>query len=169
MANLTVGQLKTANSDFNNVLDSFNPRLEGFTKGTATVSLTVAQSGQTIIVGPLSTGLAADSIFTLPAASSGLLFRFTYVGGAADAQDFQINTGSDTNFFIGGVAHFDTDTDDSNGIPDAIYSNNSSNSRCNFLTPGTGTFAEVFCDGTNWFINGQIAATTATAITFADQ
>ena len=169
MANLTVGQLKTANSDFNNVLDSFNPRLEGFTKGTETVSLTVAQSGQTIIVGPLAAGLAGDVIFTLPAASNGLFYRFTYVGGAADAQDFQLNTGSDTNFFIGGIAHFDTDTDDTNGIPDAIFSNNSSNSRVNFLTPSAGTFAECFCDGTNWFLNGQIASATNTAITFADQ
>ena len=141
----------------------------GAVKGTATDSLTAAQNGRTIIVGPLAAGLAGDSIFSLPAAANGLHFRFTYVGGAADAEDFQIRTGSDTNFLIGGVAHFDTDSDDTDGIPDVVYSNNSSNSRVNFLTPQAGTWAEVYCDGTNWFLNGQCVSATNAAVTFANE
>ena len=96
----TVGNLKNTNRTFDNILDSITPRVGSFTKGTATVSLTRDQSGQTIIVGPLAAGLAGDVIFTLPSAEDGLAFKFVYVGGAADAQDFQISTGSDTNFFI---------------------------------------------------------------------
>ena len=167
MANKTVSFLKNQNRDFNNILDSFNPRLEGFTKGTATVSLTTAQSGQNIIVGPLAAGLAADSIFSLPAASNGLYFRFTYVGGAADAHDFQLNTGSDTNFFIGGVVQQDPD----NGGDDTVvyHPDLNSNSRINFLTPDSGTWAECFCDGTNWFVNACLISATDTGVTFADQ
>ena len=140
---------------------------KGFTKGTATAAISVADSGKTIIVGPLAAGLAADSIFTLPTAANGLFYRFLYVGGAVDVQDFQVNTGSDTNFFIGGVAHFDTDTDDTDGIPDAVYGNNSSNSRVNILVPDAGTHVECYCDGTNWFLFGNV--NSATAPTYADQ
>ena len=58
----TIGDLKTKNRDFNNILDSITPRQGSATKGIATVSLTKEQSGQTIIVGPLAAGLAADAI-----------------------------------------------------------------------------------------------------------
>tara|TARA_R110001583_G_scaffold8506_4_gene40599 strand:+ start:3958 stop:4473 length:516 start_codon:yes stop_codon:yes gene_type:complete len=136
----------------------------GFVKGTATVALTAAQSGRTIIVGPLAAGLAADSIFTLPTAADGLQYRFVYVGGAADAQDFQINTGSDTNFFIGGVIQHDIGGEDGA----AYHPNLSSNSRINVLTPDAGTWVEVYCDGTNWFLAGWISSATNTGVTFAD-
>ena len=163
----TIGDLKTKNRDFNNILDSITPRQGSATKGIATVSLTKEQSGQTIIVGPLAAGLAADAIFTLPSAEDGLYFRFSYVGGAADAQDFQLNTGSDTNFFIGGVKQEDTDN---GGDDTAVYHPDlNSNSRINFLTPDSGTWAECYCDGTNWFVNACLVSATDTGVTFADQ
>ena len=136
-----------------------------FVKGTATVSLTAAQSGQTIIVGPLAAGLAADAVFTLPTAADGLWYRFTYVGGAADAQDIRLDTGSDTNFYIGGVQQHDIGGDD--GV--AYHPNLSSNSIVNLLTPDAGTWVEVQCDGTNWFINGWLNSATDTGVTWADQ
>ncbi len=138
----------------------------GFVEGTATVALTAAQSGRTIIVGPLAAGLAADTIFTLPTAADGLFYRFVYVGGAADAQDFQVNTDSDTNFYIGGVAQSDPD----NGGDDMVvyYPNLSSNSRVNLLTPNAGTWVEVYCDGTNWFLAGTLVSATDTGVTFAN-
>lgn len=142
--------------------------LIGFTKGTSTGAITAAMSGRTIIVGPLAAGLAADSIFSLPTAANGLNYRFVYVGGAADAEDFQLNTGSNTNFFIGGLTQFDP-TDDTENEPVPIFGNNSSNSRVNILTPNIGTSVEVYCDGTNWFLSGIVISATATAVTFADQ
>ena len=60
MAVKTVSFLKNSNRDFDNILDSITPRQGSATKGTATVSLTKAQSGQTIIVGPLAAGLAKN-------------------------------------------------------------------------------------------------------------
>ena len=161
----TQSELKNTNRTFDNILDSMLLRQGGFTKGTATVSLTRNQSGQTIIVGPLAAGLAGDVIFTLPSAEDGLYFRFSYVGGAADAQDFQISTGSDTNFFIGGTIQHDIGATADNI---ATHPNLSSNSRINFLTPDAGTWVETFCDGTNWFYNGYISSTTNAAVTFAD-
>ena len=166
MVNKTISFLKNSNRDFHNVLDSLNPRLEGFTSVLVTVSLTREQSGQTIILGDAD-GLTSDTIISLPTAENGLSFRFTYVGGAADAHDFQLNTTSDTNFFIGGIVQQDVDN---GGDDTAVYHPNlSSNSRINFLTPDSGTWAECFCDGTNWFVNACLISATDTGITFADQ
>lgn len=134
-------------------------------KVTATCSLPAKDSGKVHLVGPLVAGLAADTIITLPSAEPGLMFRFVYVGGAADAQDFQISTGSDTNFYIGGLFQHDIGGEDG-----AVYHPDlGSNSRANFLTPDGGTWVEVYCDGTNWFINGWLNSATNTGITFADQ
>ena len=136
-----------------------------YTKATATASLTVSQSGTTILVGAAAAGLAADSIFTLPSAEDGLHFRFVYAGNAADVQDFQINTGSDTNYFIGGVLQHDIGGEDG-----AIYHpDGGSNSRCNILTPDGATDVEVWCDGTLWYISGWVNSATNTGVVFADQ
>ena len=169
---LGMGLLETLLENLDRALDLASTTIKdaaltGFTKGTETGAITAAMSGRDIIVGPLAAGLAADSIFTLPTAASGLKYRFVYVGGAADAHDFQINTGSDTNFFIGGVTQSDTD----DGGDDAVsyYSNNSSNSRINVLTPGAGTTVDVYCDGTNWFLSGLVVSTTDTGVSLADQ
>ena len=60
MAVRNLSELKNSNRTFDNILDSMLLRQGGFTKGTATVSLTRDQSGQTIIVGPLAAGLAGN-------------------------------------------------------------------------------------------------------------
>ena len=155
----------TTGRDFGDLLDSMKLR-QGFTKITATATLTAEQSGEKLIVGPLAAGLAGDIVLTLPTAEDGLMYQFLYVGGAADAQDFQINTGSDTNFFIGGLNFFDTADDTENeAVP--TFGDNNSNSKLNILTPSAGTNVECFCDGTNWFLFGEVVG--ATAPTFADQ
>jgi len=133
--------------------------------GTATRTLTAGESGRVVLVGGAAAGLAADTIFSLPTATDGLYFKFVYVGNAADAQDFQISTGSNTNYFLGGVLQHDIGGEDGA----AYHPNGSSNSRCNILTPDCGTVIEVWCDGTNWFINGFANTATDTGVTFANQ
>ena len=142
------------------------PALNGFVKITVTAAILAANSGVPHIVGPLAAGLAGDVILTLPTAADGLYYKFIYVGGAADAQDFQINTGSDTNFFIGGTIQHDIGATADNI---ATHPNLSSNSRVNILTPDAGTYFECFCDGTNWFYTGYVNSTTNAGVTFADQ
>ncbi len=144
-------------------------RHPGYIKLTEDKTLLASDSGKHILFGPLAGGLSDDATLTLPSAADGLHFRLEYVGGAADAHDLVITTGSNTNFFIGGLVHFDTDTDDTNGIPDVLHPNLSSNSKVTMLTPDSGTYVELTCDGTNWFINGQVMSATNTAIVFADQ
>ena len=147
----------------NNNLMNF--RKSAFVDGTKTVTLTAAQSGRTVLVGAASAGLAADTIFTLPGAQDGLTFRFVYAGNAADAQDFMVSTGSDTNYFVGGVLQHDIGGEDG-----AVYHpDGNSESRCNILTPDAATDVEVWCDGTLWYISGWVNSATNTGVVFSDQ
>jgi len=147
-------------------LDLDNSSLKGITKFTATADISAADSGKTFLVGPAAAGLAADAVATLPSAAEGLYYRFIYAGNAADAADLQLNTGSDTNFFIGGLVFNDT-TDDTENEPVPTFGDGDSNSKVNILTPNAGTVVECYCDGTNWFLWGSVVS--ASAPTFADQ
>jgi hypothetical protein len=149
----------------NNNQNRLNHKRPAFFKGTATTRLVESQSGQTCLVGPLAAGLAATATFTLPAAENGLNFRFVYVGGAADAQDFVVSTGSDTNYFIGGILQHDIGGDD--GV--SYHPDNGSNSKVTIETPDAGTELRVWCDGTIWYIDGFVNTATDTGVVFADQ
>lgn len=111
--------------------------------------------------------LTGDLVISLPTAAADLDFEFIYAGVAADVQDWQIDTGSDTNFFLGGVVHLDTDAGSAGDEVVPIASDGNSNSKLNVLVPHVGTRVRVICDGTNWYLSGQVVG--ATAPTFADQ
>lgn len=114
--------------------------------------------------------LTNDIVITLPAPKAGLRFKFVYTGAAADAQDWQVNTGSDTNYFKGGGLHFDSDAGDTadEGVP--VMSDGNSNSKLTVLTPQGGTYVEVeSADGTTWNVNALVISASASALAFADQ
>ena len=104
-----------------------------------------------------------DNTYTLPAPVAGQSFTFVYGGGAADATDFIINTGSNTNFFIGGVAFHDTD----DGAASVVFSDGNSNSKIQVNVPAAAQITVIAKDGTNWQIFGTVVGATAPA--FADQ
>jgi hypothetical protein len=107
--------------------------------------------------------LTADIVISLPTPDQGLWFEFAYAGVAADAQDWQINTGSNTYYFIGGLLYVDDAP-----AADSIGPDGNSNSKCNVLVPEPGTRIRVECtNGVNWCLSGVVAA--ASAPTFADQ
>ena len=108
-----------------------------------------------------------DNTYTLPAPVAGLYFRFVYAGGAADATDAIINTGSDTNFFIGGVTFLDSDAGAATDEISVVYSDGNSNSKFQINVPGAFDINVLAIDDTNWQIWGTV--TSATAPTFADQ
>ena len=109
--------------------------------------------------------LTADCTLSFPTEAVGLVFEFWYGGTAADAQDWIFTTGSDTNYFVGGAHHNDTDGE----LSAVIDGNGSSNSKMSILTPECGTWVKFVCDGLKWYVNGNIASATNTAIVFADQ
>lgn len=107
--------------------------------------------------------LTADITITLPSPKKGLSYKFWYGGAAADAQDWLITTGSNTNYFVGGVKFSDQDTD----VMAPVYSDGNSNSKLTVLTPEVGTWVEIVSDGTLWYLNGDVFS--ATVPTLADQ
>lgn len=101
---------------------------------------------------------------TPPTPKAGLWFEFVYNGGAADAQNAVINTGTNTNYFVGGVVWL------TNGTPDveAVYSDGNSNSKLTLVTPGAGTRVKIECtDDLTWKVSGHVVSATTPA--FADQ
>lgn len=124
-------------------------------------SLTAAANGGGVVnIVPNGT---QDNTYTLPAPVAGQSFTFVYGGGAADATDFIINTGSNTNYFIGGVAFNDTD----DGAASVIFSDGNSNSKLQVNVPAAAQITVLAKDGTNWQVWGTVVG--ATAPTFADQ
>jgi hypothetical protein len=127
--------------------------------GNAT--LTAATNGGGVInIVPNGT---QDNTYTLPAPVAGQSFTFVYGGGAADGTDFIINTGSNTNYFIGGVVFHDTD----DGACSVVFSDGNSNSKLQVNLPAAANITVIAKDSTNWQVFGT--AVGATAPTFADQ
>jgi len=128
------------------------------------VTLTNATHSGRVLIVPDGT---QDNTYTLPSPVAGAYFTFVYGGGAADATDFIVNSGSDTNFFIGGVLHLDTDAGAGGDEIVPVYSDGNSNSKLQVNVPGMAQVHVVAIDGTNWQVWGNVASATAPA--FADQ
>lgn len=112
--------------------------------------------------------LTATCTITPPTPKAGLWFDFVYAAAAADAQNFVINTGSDTNYFKGGVVFLDTDAADTGDEVSVVRSDGNSNSKFTVVTPDVGTRVRIECvDGTTWHIHGTVVS--ATVPTMADQ
>lgn len=142
--------------------------------------LTVSDSPVVVGDGTTYTVLAANSgklhvlpdftsscTLTLPSPVAGLDYTFMGKGTAADAQNWVIDTGSDTNYYLGGVVHLDADSGTGADEVVPVYPDGNSNSKLTVTTPGGGTSVRVVClDGTLWLVNGVVVS--ATAPSFAD-
>lgn len=108
--------------------------------------------------------LTATCTLTLPSPKAGLWFEFAYSGVAADASNWVISSGSNTNYFDGGLTFIDHDTD----VVAPIAGNGSTNSKLTVVTPTVGTYIRVESrNGTLWTLSGHV--NSATIPSFADQ
>jgi len=108
--------------------------------------------------------LTSSITITLPTPKAGLRFEFAYSGVAADAQNWVIDTGSNTNYFDGGLQFCDNDTD----VLAPIAGDGNSNSKLTVVTPDVGTRVCVESrNGTLWTLSGFVGS--ATIPSFADQ
>lgn len=128
------------------------------------VTLTNATHSGRILIVPDG---SQDNTYTLPSPVAGAHFQFVYGGGAADATDFIIDAGSDTNYFIGGVVHLDADAGSAGDEVVPVYSDGNSNSKLQVNVPGAAHIHVLAVDDTNWQIWGTVASAAAPA--FADQ
>lgn len=173
-----------ANTTFSGVVRSengFSVVSKNATTGAFTTSFTLDGSGVQVAPVSLADGDATltgavnggrvnlvpdgtqDNTYTLPTPSAGLYFSFVYAGGAADGTDFILDTGSDTNFFIGGVSFHDTD----DGAASVVFSDGDSNSIFQANVPAAAQIHVLGLDDTNYQIWGTVVG--ATAPTFSDQ
>jgi hypothetical protein len=106
--------------------------------------------------------VTATITITLPTPKKGLKYEFIYGGAAADAANFVISTGSNTNYFHGNVLWIDEDSATDNAA--AVFSDNNSNSVLTAVVPSGGTRIEVVSNGTIWYLHGVIHAATVPTI-----
>ena len=139
---------------------------EVITMGDATVALgdedktldNATHSGRTLVV----PALAANRTITLPAPVAGAHFKFIYGGAAEEAENLIIITPGNTNFFIGGVIHLDSNADNV-----SVYSDGNSNSKLTLTDFGLFEINILAKDSTNYYIWGQAEGADVPA--FADQ
>ena len=122
-------------------------------------TLTAADNGGRVNVIP---AIGSNRTLTLPSPSAGLYFKFISGAGATEAQNIIISTGSNTNFYLGGVSHLDTNADNA-----AVYPNGSSNSKFTAVTFGPIDINILAKDSTNWYIWGNVLSVSPP--TFGDQ
>ena len=115
-------------------------------------------SGRTLVV----PALASNRTITLPAPVAGQSYKLIYGGAADEAQNLIIVTPGNTNFFIGGVQHLDTNADNV-----SVYSDGNSNSQLTLTAFGVMEINIIAKDSTNYYVWGNVISATAPA--FADQ
>ena len=115
-------------------------------------------SGRILVV----PAITANRTITLPSPVAGANFKLIYGGAAEETENVIIDTGSDTNFFIGGVQHLDTNADNV-----SVYSDGNSNSKLTLIDFGIMEINITAKDSTNWYVWGNVVS--ATAPTFGDQ
>jgi hypothetical protein len=130
----------------------------------AEYNVLVANSGKVHMIGDLS----QNSVIDLPAEAAGLYYEFWYIGGAAETHDHTIDSEANANFFIGGVSFLDIDAGDAaDEVHVGIYSDGDSNSILTLNNLSAGTKLIFWCDGTNWYMTGQVISDTVPSL--ADQ
>ena len=115
-------------------------------------------SGRTLVV----PALGGNRTITLPAPVAGAHFKLIYGGAAEEAENLIIVTPGNTNFFIGGIVHLDSNADNV-----SVYSDGNSNSQLTLTDFGLFEINILAKDSTNYYIWGYQEGADVPA--FADQ
>ena len=125
---MTMGDAPVALADENKTLDA------------------ATHSGRTLVV----PALAANRTITLPAPVAGQSYKLIYGGAAEEAENLILLTPGNSNFFLGGIVHLDSNADNV-----SVYSNGSSNSSLTLTDFGVFEINVVAKDSTNYYIWGH--------------
>ena len=123
----------------------------------ADTTLTATANGGRVNVVP---AITADRTLTLPSPAAGVYFKLIYGGAAEETENLIIDTGSDTNFFIGGIIHLDSNADNV-----SVYADGNSNSVLTLTDFGLFEINILGKDSTNWYIWGNQEGADAPAFT----
>ena len=152
--NATTGAFSTEFS-----LDGSGLQVTPITLGDEDTTLTATANGGRINVVP---AITSNRTLTLPSPTAGVWMRIVYGGAAEEAENLIIDTGSDTNYYIGGLVHIQSDADSA-----SVYSDGNSNSKLTLTDFGIFEINLLAKDSTNWIIWGYQEGADAPA--FADQ
>ena len=140
-------------------LDGSGLQVTPITLGDENTTLTATANAGRINVVP---AITANRTLTLPSPTAGIWFRFIYGGAAEEAQNLIFDTGSDTNYYIGGIVHLDSNADNV-----SVYADGNSNSTLTLTDFGIFEINILAKDTTNWIISGYQEGADVPA--FADQ
>ena len=106
--------------------------------------------------------IGGNRTITLPAPVAGQTYKFIYAGAAEETENLIIVTPGNSNFFLGGIVHLDSNADNV-----SVYSDGDSNSQLTLTDSGLFEINIVAKDSTNYYIWGYAEGADAPA--FADQ
>ena len=106
--------------------------------------------------------IGANRTITLPSPVAGQTYKFFYAGAAEETENLIIVTPGNSNFFLGGIVHLDSNADNV-----SVYSDGNSNSKLTLTDSGLFEINIVAKDSTNYYIWGYAEGADAPA--FADQ
>ena len=115
-------------------------------------------SGRTLVV----PALGGNRTITLPAPVAGQSYKLIYGGAAEEAENLIILTPGNSNFFLGGIVHADSNADNV-----SVYSDGNSNSSLTLTDFGVFEINILAKDTTNYYIWGYAEGADVPA--FADQ
>jgi len=98
----------------------------------------------------------------LPVIAAGLNYKFIMGGVATEAQNWII-VATTPSFYNGGVLW--TDLNDAENNVGAVYGNGTSHLTLTVTTPGVGTEIEIYSNGTEWFVHGNVISDSTPAFT----
>ena len=106
--------------------------------------------------------IGGNRTITLPAPVAGQTYKLFYAGAAEETENLIIVTPGNTNFFLGGIVHLDSNADNV-----SVYADGISNSKLTLTDSGLFEINIVAKDSTNYYIWGYAEGADAPA--FADQ
>jgi hypothetical protein len=106
--------------------------------------------------------IGGNRTITLPAPVAGQTYKLIYAGAAEETENLIIVTPGNSNFFLGGIVHLDSNADNV-----SVYSDGNSNSKLTLTDSGLFEINIVAKDSTNYYIWGYAEGADAPA--FADQ
>ena len=106
--------------------------------------------------------IGSNRTITLPAPVAGQTYKLIYAGAAEETENLIIVTPGNSNFFLGGIVHLDSNADNV-----SVYSDGDSNSQLTLTDSGLFEINIVAKDSTNYYIWGYAEGADAPA--FADQ
>ena len=94
--------------------------------------------------------IGANRTITLPAPVAGQTYKLIYAGAAEETENLIVVTPGNSNFFLGGIVHLDSNADNV-----SVYSDGDSNSQLTLTDFGLFEINILAKDSTNWYIWGN--------------